>query len=781
MSSQLFARILKQKIPIFLIVLMLALVGARLYGSIPQGVFPNVFFPRVMVTIENGYTPIKQMLLQTTRPAEETLKTVQGVEKITSGTSIGSVEINLFFDWKMDPHRAFQLVQSRVSEIKNNLPPDAKITVIQATPSRFPVAIYALGSDKLDREALTDRLYYHVKPILLSVKGIYDVEISAPQWQEYQVALDLEKLKTYHLSIDDVAKVLKDQNDIQFLGVIKDYRQQHIVSLFQKPEHIGDIENIRFPLGEKGSIALSDIALVIMGHSPINQMSAASGFQNSVLFNVIRQPDANSTDVVKEVDKQISGLNRQLVKEGLSIRKSYDETSFVDESIKSVQEAILLGTLIGALVVFLFLRKFKLSLFLVGIVPIVFLITLIGIHLIRFDFNIFSLGGMAAAIGGLIDHLIIVIENIERHYRESRDRWTAVVEGSIEILPVMTVATLLSVLIFLPLLLVSGVVGVFFKQLAFVLISTYVISQLLAVFFTPVIAYLALPKSPEEPKKDFLDLLVHRYAGFLEKALGRPWAAVPIVLVGFLALFLLNAHLPSTFLPKWDEGNLVVDMILPPGVSIDESYQEFLRAGKVILEVPEVECWSMRVGNGLGHPSVQPNEGDFLVSLKKKRTRSIFAITDDLRERISKQFANLEELDLPHVLEDRLGDILGEEAPISVQLYGTDPVKLIEWGGKVRDALRAVDGLEEVNLKTNNTSPSIDLKMKKEAESLYGIDKEALSAQINALYWGKVVGEVVQGEKVLGIRLIAQHPPEDPIHFLENRLTIFSPKFDSYV
>ena len=185
--------------------------------------------------------------------------------------------------------------------------------------------------------------------------------------------------------------------------------------------------------------------------------------------------------------------------------------------------------------------------------------------------------------------------------------------------------------------------------------------------------------------------------------------------------------------------------------------------------------WTLRIGNSLGHISEQPNVADFLVTLKKDRKRSIFEVRDDVSNRISTRYPHFLEFDLPMVLEDRLGDIIGEEGPITVLLYGSDPDELITWGEKVRDSLRDVKELEEVNLKTTYASPFIGVKLKPDAEALYGIDINTLASQINSLYWGTVVGNVIKGERILGMRVITESPDRDPIEYLRNSLTVYSP------
>ncbi len=768
-----FLYILKNKLAILLVILLLALLGYKLSSSIPKGVLPNVFFPRIEVDIENGYSPIQQMLFSVTKPSEEALKTVTDVEKIVSSTSIGSTTISLNFNWNIDPNLAYQLVQARIADIKNRIPSDAVITIRQSTPSIYPVAIYSIGSNTLSRAKLSEKLYYELKPVLLGVKGVYDIDMKAPQWSEYKLLLDATKMHSYNLNVQAVIEQLKAQNMIEFLGLIEDYHRQYVLSLYQKSEDASTLLNLNIALSNGQSIKISDIALLVEKENPTKNFSASKGFKNSVVFDLLRQPNANSIDVVDGFNAKLAELAPKLKKEGIEIKSSYDDTEFVKEAIKSVGEAIFLGGIIAVLIIFFFLRKLKLSLISLLIIPITFLITIIGMKFANIDINIFSLAGMAAALGGLIDQMIIVIENIERHFKKGLSKKDAVIEGSIEILPIMAIATFLAILIFVPLLMVSGVVGLFFKQLAFVLVVTYFTSQLIAIFLTPIIAYIALPEH-EEDKPDFLEPLITRYKAFLAKSMDYAWISIPVILGSFALSFYLYSSIPSTFLPKWDEGNIVVDMVLPPGTSLDQSQEEFQSVGNILDKSPEVKSWTMRIGTALGQVSTQANQGDFLVTLNKNV--NTFDTIDKLRKKIESQVPNLEELGLSQVLEDRLGDIMGADAPISVMLFGTNPDELIKEGYRLKDALKSIKDIEEVNVLTSYASPSINIRLKPNASALYGIDENTLIAQIRTLYYGEVVASVAEGEKLINIRVLMDRPRVDPIAYLQKELLIYSPR-----
>ena len=766
--------ILKNKLAIILIITLLAMVGYKLSNTIPKGVLPNIFFPRIEVSIDNGHAPISQMLYAVTKPSEEALKTVQDVEKIVSSTSVGSTEINLYFDWSIDPYLAYQLVQARMADIKNSISPNAKITIRQATPSIYPVSIYAIVSNSHSRAELTEKLYYELKPVMLGIDGVYDIQMKAPAWSEYKLVLDSKKVAEYKLNIDDIITQLKAQNSIDFLGLINSKHTQYILSLNQKKENANDLLSMRLNLGNQKSIKLSDIALLLEKQNPIKKYSASSGYKNALVFNLLRQPNANSIAVQNAFNQKVEELNIKLSKEGIKIEKYYDGTDFIKEAIGSVIDAIVLGSFITVLIIFLFLRKLKLSLATLVIIPVTFFITMIGMKLIGIDFNIFSLGGMVAAIGGLIDHMLIVIENIERHYEKGESKQHAIIKGAKEILPIMSVATLLSVLIFLPLLLVSGIVGEFFKQLATVLVITYILSQIVAIFLTPIIAYLALPKTLNK-HEDFMQKYIDKYIIFLRKSFKHAWISLPLIIASLTTSVYLYWHIPSTFLPQWDEGNIVVDLVMPTEITREESQSEFEQIGEIISSLKEVEGWTMRIGIGLGGLNKPINQGDFLVTLSPHHKRTTFEVIDELRAKIEDKIPNIVELGISQVLEDRLGDIMGADAPIAVMLFGSNPDEIIKEGYTLQKKLRDIKEVEEVNVLTSYASPSINIKAKSIALSRYGIDENMIRKQIRTLYYGEVVASVANGEKLTNVRVVMSRPDIDPIVYLQQELKIYSP------
>ena len=479
-------------------------------------------------------------------------------------------------------------------------------------------------------------------------------------------------------------------------------------------------------------------------------------------------------DVQNAFNKKIAKLNKKLAKDNIEIKKYYDGTDFVKKAIRSVVDAISIGALIAVLIVLFFLRKLTLSFAALFIIPVTFFITMIGMKLLGIDFNIFSLGGMVAALGGLIDQILIVIENIERHYENGENKRDSIIKGAKEILPIMSIATLLSILIFAPLLLVSGIVGVFFKQLAIVLVITYFVSQIIAIFLTPIIAYIALPKNKNK-HIDFMQKYIDKYKIFLEKNFKFSWISLPLIFISLATSAYLYSSIPSTFLPKWDEGNIVVDLVLPTGITLKQSKNEFDQIGQILSNIKEVKNWTMRLGTGLGALNKPANQGDFLVTLKSNRKISSFKVMDKIRYKIKEKIPNLEELGLSQVLEDRLGDIMGADAPISVMLFGVNSDKLANEGYRIQKILRKLKNIKEVNVLTSFASPAINIKVKSSALYKYGISDNMVKTQIRSFYYGVVVTSIANGEKLTNFRVLMSRPNIDPIQYLKQDLKIYSP------
>jgi multidrug efflux pump subunit AcrB len=243
-----------------------------------------------------------------------------------------------------------------------------------------------------------------------------------------------------------------------------------------------------------------------------------------------------------------------------------------------------------------------------------------------------------------------------------------------------------------------------------------------------------------------------------------------LVLSGYLYL-----HIPSTFLPEWDEGNIVVDLVLPTEITLPQSEEEFKQIGEILNTLKEVDSWTMRIGTSLGGLHIPVNQGDFLVTLKPEHQRSTFEVIDDIRSSIESKIPNLVELGISQVLEDRMGDIMGADAPISVMLFGSDPDELVNEGYRLQTVLKEIKDVEEVNVLTSFASPSINIKAKSSALSQYGIDETMIKTQIQSFYYGEVVASIADGEKLTDVRVLMSRPNIDPIEYLKNDLKIYSP------
>ncbi|MBC7475367.1 MAG: efflux RND transporter permease subunit, partial [Candidatus Sericytochromatia bacterium] len=644
---------IKNRFVFLMMIACFSIIGFFLYDKLPQDVFPNSVFPRIVITISSGYTPIDKMLFDVTKPLEEQIKSVHGVEEIRSSTGVGTASINVYFNWEIDPYRAYELTSATISRISNQLPKNTTFDVKLMSPSAFSITNYALVSQTVTEEELTNIASYIVKPKILSVKGVYNVALQGDKYKTLDIYLNTTAMYSYGITENDINTAISNRVTTNFLGGVDSGGKNMITFFYSRPDDISAILKIPIKTSNDKTIYLRDIASVVNGSYPVLSMVKVNDNRSSVILNVFRDDQANGVQVVKGVDATIKDLSNNLPK-GVSIIKWYDLTHFVSGSIRSVIDAIVLGSLITLVVITLFLGRIQLAILTIFIIPISILISIIVIYLLKGSINIMSLGGLAASIGAIVDHAIVVMENIEKNMHEDKDKKELIIEASSEILTPMFFATITSVSVFVPLIFLSDVVGVFFKALALSVVSTLLISQGLAIILTPVLALMAI-KNKKHQEPVWFGFIERIYVRMLSIAMRFSFWVIPFGVILSIIIFFAYKNMATTFLPEWDEGAIVVDFVTTPGTSAAQTYQVVKHIEDIVKHIPEVENISLRIGAGIGEPNMPANKGDFLLVLKDKRTRSSQQIMDQISTEVHTYVHTLEEFDVFQVLGDRLG------------------------------------------------------------------------------------------------------------------------------
>ncbi|NIA10636.1 MAG: hypothetical protein GWP10_13140 [Nitrospiraceae bacterium] len=742
--------ILRHRLAILFVLGILLLASVIFLLSMPAGVFPNATFPRILVQLERGYAPLTDMELSTTMPVENALRTVEGVRIVRSKTSRGYAEIELYFDWNVDLMQAYQLVQAKISDVRGQLPPGTGILVKRMTTSAYPMSCYAIFSDVRSQRQLRNLAEFTIRPLLVSVSGVYQIEIVGGEHPEFWVVLKPEKLTQFKISPSEIERALQKTNQVTFLGKISDHYRIHLGFQNDLLYTVNDLN--RLVLGEQNGvpILLKDLASIKLT-SKEEYILTTANWHRAVLIDVLKQPGANGLSVERAIDRQIAHLKTTLPPD-IHLVKTYDQESFVKRSIRGVSQNILAGILIISVIVFLFLGNFRASWPIILFMPIVMILAFLFMRLFGLSVNIMTLGGIAAALGILVDNATVVVENMIRHRTEKQSIQKAIVSGTAEVIPPMFGATLTTVIVFVPLIFVTGLTGIFFKPMALTLATAVFLSLILAVSITPIFAWIFLPRNFQSVHSaNWLSHLQRNYAGLLKFLLKRK-IVVFLFLLGMLALSLwIYPHLHTGFLPQWDERAFVLNYKAPPGTSLEETNRLLIRLENLMKQEPAIIGYSRRTGRGIAHRH-PANEGDYLVSLSENREKSTFQIMDELNRKSTGQIPGLY-LDFVQVLPDRLKDLAGEEKPIDILIFGNDRAVLQKTAQEIYQKLNPIPGLVGLRPAELPSEPEFNVKVNHERASQLGFRSGEVRRLLETALWGRVATTIKQGTQLAGVRL----------------------------
>ena len=693
---------------------VLAFTAAGIYAAfrVPIAVFPETSFPRVVIGIDNGVMPVEQMQVILTKPIEDAVNSVPGLVTVRSNTSRGSAEVSLFFDWSIDMFRTLQLVDSALSKVQQTLPPTAKITTNRLTFATFPILGYSLTSSTLSPSELWELATYTLKPPLNRVGGVSTVTVQGGKIPEFHVGPNMARLQAAGVTILDLVNAIQTSNIIDSPGL---YEQDHqlVLGLIGAQAHDrASLEQLTVKTTTGGApVRIGDVASVIHANMPAYTVVTANG-SPAVLLNITRQPSSNTVAVAKALDIEIAQLRSKLPA-GVRLEPYYDQSLLVRDSIRSVRDAILIGLVLACVILFLFLRDWRSSLIAGLVIPVTVAITILFLWVIGESFNLMTLGGLAAAIGLVIDDAIVVVENIVLHRDAGENRVEAVRKALHEISRPLIGSTITPVVVFLPLVAVTGVTGSFFRALAITMTASLITSLLLAVTWTPGLAFVLLgdrkdgayvPAQDGHPKPGrLLGRVMQWHRSALDWSLARPiWLGVACVAL-VLGSAIAYRSLGSDLLPEMDEGGFILDYIMPAGSALSDTDRVLAHVERILHDTPEVESTSRRTGLQMGLASVtEANTGDITVKLKQSRSRGIDEIMADVRTEIKKTEPQLD-IEFTQVLQDMIGDLSNSPEPIQIKLFSSDPKLLNELGPRIADEIAKVPGVVDIQNGVENT------------------------------------------------------------------------------
>ena len=763
---------ISHKNPLVVLLAIVTMGGIYIYGRLQTSLFPEITFPKIKIIADAGLQPVDKMMVTVTKPLETAIKQVPDLQVIRSTTSRGSCEISAFMNWNSDIDVDQQHIESKISEVRNTLPQDVNITVAKMNPSILPVMGYSLESNTKSPIELKQIATYTVKPFLSQVSGVSEIRITGGRTKEYWLQLNVQKMSTLSITPDMINTALGQTDFIKSNGFLSDYRYLYLTVTDATVHNKDELEKMVIKNDGKRIVTLNDIAKVEVKEAAEFIKINANG-KDGLLIGVVKQPNTNLVDLSETMEAKVDDL-RKILPHDVQIKPYYIQADFVNDSVKSVTDSLWIGLALAIIVAIIFLRSIRASVTILITIPITIFLTLIILYAIGYNFNIMTLGAIAAAIGLIIDDAIVVVEQIHRTREENPEEPTSsLVQKAIHYLfPAMVGSSLSTIVIFIPFLLMTGVAGSYFKVMTNTMIITLICSFFVTWIGLPVI-YLLLSKkkiSRKEKKEKRHTVKKQTWVSFF---IFRPYISIGIVAALVVAIILILPRLKTGFLPDMDEGAIVLDYVSPPGTSLEETDRMLKEAEKIISSEPEVEAYSRRTGTQMGFFITEPNSGDYLIQLKKKRDKTTNEVIEDLREKIESTQPALR-IDFGQVIGDMLGDLMASVQPVEIKIFGDDQKKLEELSKQATAIIGDIPGIADPFDGIVIAGPSISIQPNYSKLAQYGITPANLQYQLQTSLEGNVVGSLFEKEQYSAIRLV--YPGSRKLSIAEiNNLQIFLP------
>jgi CzcA family heavy metal efflux pump len=716
------------------------------------------------VGVDNGVAPINQMQVIVTRPIEEAMNSVPGLEQVRSVTSRGSAEINLFFNWNVDMVQTLQYVNAALARVQPTLPPTAKLTANRLTfAALMPIVAYALTSDTMPQSQLWELANYTIKPRLNRVNGVSMVVLQGGAVPEFQIEPDPAKLLEAQVTVPGILDAVARSNMIDSPGLIENNHELALTLVSGQTRDPAEIANIVVRTTPSGvPIRVGDIAAVRPSVMPVYTIVTANG-KPAVLLNIFRQPDGNTVAVADLVSRELDQI-RHTLPGGVKLQTFYDQSTLVRDSIASVRDAILIGLVLAAIILVLFLRDWGSSIVAALVIPATIAITLIALRIMGQSFNLMTLGGLAAAVGLVIDDAIVVVENIVLHRDSGQSRAEAIRSALREIRVPLVGSTITPIVVFLPLITITGVTGTFFRALAVTVATALLTSLALALTWTPTLSHYFLRRRGSEtgamhdrvPITGIMGRITRLYDRTLRLVLARPLvlgAACALLIVG--SYFCYRA-LGSDLLPEMDEGGFILDYLMPAGSSLADTNDVLMGVERILSATPEIESTSRRTGLQLGLAAVtEANRGDFSIKLKRDRERPIEEIISDVRAKVTAKYPQLD-VEFIQVLQDMIGDLTNSPEPMEIKLFSQDQALLKQWGPKIAEKVKKIKGVVDVKdgIEDTISGPAIVMHVDQVVAARSGFSPQEIELDASAILQGEpATTPVVVNDRAYTIRV----------------------------
>lgn len=733
----------------------LALAGAASSFLLPVSLFPHVSFPRVEVFLNAGDRPASRMAVQVTYPVEAAVRSIPGVVSVRSATARGAAEVYVNFHWGQNMIRGLLEVEAAISQIRAQLPKQTTFMARRMDPTVFPVLAYAMTSKTVSLVKLRTIAKYELRPLISTIDGVARVGVQGGQREEYRVTIKPQRLNAYGLTLGDVAHALARANVLQAVGRLEDHYKLYLIIADTQLHNLHSLRRLVIATHGGGVVRLADIARVTRSVVPEWWNVVADG-KRAVIFQVYQQPRSNTVAITKAIKQKLAAFRNRLPP-GVHIATWYDQSQLILASAASVRDAVLVGIVLAAVILLMFLRNARITLIAMISVPSVLATAVLLLYVFGMSFNIMTLGGMAAAVGLIIDDTIVMVEHIMRRLRERDSAFPhheRVMIAAHQFARPLAGSSASTVIIFTPLAFLSGVTGAFFKALSVTMAGSLVISFLVAWLAVPLLADHLLTEKDAEHEADgrFMRWLHGAYDRIMQFSLSRIWiipaTVIPLILFGWLAYRATG----SGFLPTMDEGGFILDYVAPPGTSLAETERLLRRVEGILSRTPSVLDYSLRTGLQLGGGITHPNEGDFFVRMKPFPRPPIQKVMENVRLRVEREVPGLS-IEMDQMMQDLIGDLTAVPQPIEIKLFSDNGALLRRLGPSVAAAIQKVRGVVDVRNGIILAGTALEIDINRAKAAMQGVDAQWISRHLDAYLSGTVATHIQRGPRMIGVRV----------------------------
>jgi CzcA family heavy metal efflux pump len=776
----LFALLAEQRRFVYLAITVLSGAGVWAALNLPSAIYPELTFSRITIVVQGSSLGARQMLFNVTRPIEEAVSIVPGVQRVQSRSIRGGSETNINFTPRTDMMFALQQVQARVNQVRADLPANLDIEIERLTPSLFPVLTYNLEGG--DPATLYDLARYQIKPIISRVPGVGRVDVQGNDVREIEVVADPVRLSSQRMTYQDLADAIESATTVNTVGRMPENYRQYLIVTTTEAHSPEDIANIVVGRG----LRVGDVARVTAGTEDHVRIVAGDG-RPAALINITRQVGGNTVAIADSVARVAATL-RKTLPPGVVLKPVYDQAALVREATRSVRDAMIVGGVLAVIVLLLFLRHARVTAISASSIPITMAITVFVMSLLGQTFNLMTLGAMAIAIGLVIDDAVVITENIVRHMHLQHDRAVAIRDAVQELIWPVTTSTLTTVVVFLPLGLLTGVEGQFFKALSITLTVSVLVSLVVALSIIPLLSeqFLSASQVDDEPVGrrpglllrigHHIDSLSDRYRRALAASLRHPRWMIAVAVALVIGGLVVRRFTPTGFLPEIDEGAFVLDYVSPGGTALVETDRMVHLAEQVLLKTPEISGISRRTGAELGLFATEQNTGDINARLKpaSQRDRSIFEVMDEVRGKVEEAVPRLR-IEFVQILSDVINDLAGAAAPVEIKMFGADLEQLEAYAEKVAPKMEKVDGIEDYFSGVSEPSAELRMTIDLGEANRARLTASQIATEVGGALLGEPAGEMRLDDRSVGVRVRAP----DSVRFdrrLLGAIPVYSPE-----